>query len=111
MQRLCKQGVDVKNEYILFSHYSSFVMELCTSWLENDFAESRHIEHSTAISCLLDIRNVDEEHIQKVFVESNYNVSSIDHVNFENLVIFIRAFQEYLEFTFDILMIYALKSH
>ena len=59
----------------------------------------------------LDIRNVDEEHIQKLFVESNYNLSSVYHVNFENLVIFIRAFQEYLEFTFDILMIYALKSH
>ena len=80
-------------------------MEVSTSWLDNDFAESRHIEHSTGISCLLDIRNVDEEHIQKVFVESNYNISSIYHV------IFTRAFQKYLELTFDILMIYVMKNH
>jgi hypothetical protein len=86
-------------------------MELCTSWLENDFAESRHIEHSTGISCLLYIMNVDEEHIQKLFVESNYNLSSVYHVNFENLVIFTRTFQEYLELTFDILMIYVMKTH
>jgi hypothetical protein len=91
--------------FLVLTKTSSFVIELCTSWLENDFAESRHSEHFTAISCLLDIRNVDEEHIQKVFVESNYNLSSIYRVNFENLVIFTRAFQEYLELTFDILMI------
>jgi hypothetical protein len=97
--------------FLVITKTSSFVMELCTSWLENDFAESRHIEHSTEISCLLYIINVDEEHIQKAFLESNYNLSSVYHVNFENLVIFNRAFQEYLELTFDILMIYVMKTH
>jgi ActR/RegA family two-component response regulator len=97
--------------FLVITKTSSFVMEVSRSWLENDFAESRHIEHSTGTSCLLDIRNVDEEHIQKVFVESKYNISSIYHVNFENLVIFTRAFQEYLELTFDILMIYVMKTH
>ena len=97
--------------FLVITKTSSFVMEVSTSWLENDFAESRHIEHSTGISCLLDIINVDEEHIQKVFVESNYNLSSVYHVNFEKLVIFTRAFQEYLELTFDILMIYVMKTH
>jgi hypothetical protein len=40
--------------FLVITKTSSFVMEVSTSWLENDFAESRHIEHSTGISCLLE---------------------------------------------------------